>query len=131
MRYNIRQNGSVTIVDLSGRFGLSEAAPERELTLHLVIRDLVASGSRKLVLNLGGVTHIDSAGIGEFVACFTTVRSQGGALKIVNPPKQVKELLRLTRVDMIIDVIGDEAAAVNSYRRVIKAAITGASCFEP
>jgi len=131
MRYGIRQNGNVTILDVSGRISLDEPTSEPDATLRLVIRNLVNDGRRKLVLNLKEVTYVDSSGVGELISCWTAVRERGGALKIVNPPKQVKELLRLTRLDTVIDVIGDEAAAVNSYRRSVKIPMPGLSWFEP
>jgi anti-sigma B factor antagonist len=131
MKYTLRQNGNVTIIDVYGRISLDEANSEQEPPLRVVVRELVKNGSRKLVLNLGGVTYVDSSGIGEFISCFATVRKHGGALKITNPPDQVKELLRLTRVDTIINVTRDEAAAINSYRKVVKTTIPSPSYLEP
>ena len=96
-----------------------------------MVEDLVEKGSRRLVLNLSEVMCVDSSGIGELVSCLATVRSHGGDLKIVNAPQEVKELLRLTRVDTIIAVIGDEGAAIDSYRRVVTTTLPSVSCFEP
>jgi len=129
MGHGLRENGKVTIVDLRGCISSTRGASEP--SLHQGVEDLVEKGSRRLVLNLSEVMCVDSSGIGELVSCLATVRSHGGDLKIVNAPQEVKELLRLTRVDTIIAVIGDEGAAIDSYRRVVTTTLPSVSCFEP
>ena len=74
MKTSTRQVNGVTIVDLSGRITLGEGS----VLLRDVVRDLVTKGQRKILLNLGDVTYIDSSGIGELVSAFTTVRNQVG-----------------------------------------------------
>ncbi len=69
----------------------------------------------KIVLNLSGVSSMDSAGLGELVSGFTTVRRRGGVLKLAAVPKRVEELLRMTSIYRIFEVHGDEAGAIRSF----------------
>jgi anti-sigma B factor antagonist len=74
-------------------------------------------GSKQILLNLGDVTYIDSSGIGELVSAFTTVRNQGGDLKLLNLTKKVHDLLQITKLYTVFDVKDDEASAVASFAR--------------
>jgi len=107
-----REDGSITIVDLSGRISLGEGSA----LLRKTIRDLLESGQTKILLNLGDVNYIDSSGIGELVSGFTAVRNRGGELKLLNLTKKVHDLLQLTKLFTVFDVYNDEGTAVRSYR---------------
>ena len=113
MQTSTRQDG-VTIVDLSGRITLGEAS----VVVRDVINDLMGKGNKKILLNLVGVNYIDSSGIGVLVSSFSTVRSQGGELKLVNLSKRIRDLLQITKLYSLFDVKNDEAAAVGSFRFV-------------
>lgn len=106
-----RQVGDVTVIDASGRITLGEGSS----TVRDTIKDLTASGKKKLLLNLGDVTYIDSSGIGELVSGFTSVTNQGGQLKLLNLTKRVQELLQITKLYTVFEVFDDEAAAVRSF----------------
>ena len=106
-----RQVGGVTIVDLSGRITLGEAS----VAVRDVINDLMGKGNKKVLLNLRDVDYIDSSGIGLLVSSFTTVRSQGGQLKLVNLSKRIGDLLKITKLYSLFDIKDDEAAAVASF----------------
>jgi anti-sigma B factor antagonist len=84
-------------------------------TVRDTVRDLVAKGNRKLVLNLAGITHMDSAGIGELVTGFTTAATSGGRLKLLGLTKKVRELLQITKLYPVFEVFDDEAVAVRSF----------------
>ena len=112
MKTSTRQVNGVTIVDLSGRITLGEGS----VLLRDMVRDLVTKGQRKILLNLGDVTYIDSSGIGELVSAFTTVRNQGGDLKLLNLTKKVHDLLQITKLYTVFDVKDDEATAVASFK---------------
>ena len=105
------KNGDVNIVDASGRLTLGEGTSD----LRKLMRELVEGGSRKIVLNLADVTYIDSSGIGELVAGYTTVATAGGALKLLNLAKRVHELLNITKLYTIFESFEDEASAVASF----------------
>src|ERR1700694_4246328 len=111
MKASNRQVGGVTIVDLSGRITLGEGS----VVLRDTIRDLVSKGKNRILLNLADVTYIDSSGIGELVSAFTTVRNQGGELKLLKLTKEVHDLLQITKLYTVFDVNDDEAGAVKSF----------------
>jgi anti-sigma B factor antagonist len=113
MKASTRQMDSVTIVDLSGRITLGEGS----VVLRDTIRDIVGKGSKKILLNLGDVTYIDSSGIGELVSAFTTVRNQGGELKLLNLTKKVHDLLQITKLYTVFDVKDDEATAIAAFSK--------------
>lgn len=106
-----RQVGDVTVIDAAGRITLGEGASAFRDTL----RDFVAKGNKKLLLNLGDVSYIDSSGIGELVSGFTTVTNSGGQLKLVGLSKRIKDLLQITKLYTVFDVYDDEAQAVRSF----------------
>jgi anti-sigma B factor antagonist len=113
MKIKTRQVDGVTVVDCSGRITLGEGSVQ----LRDAVRDLLAKGSKQILLNLGDVTYIDSSGIGELVSAFTTVRNQGGDLKLLNLTKKVHDLLQITKLYTVFDVKEDEASAVASFAR--------------
>ncbi len=118
MTYNVRQAGAATVVDLGGRIGLGEPTASGSgsgVVLHELVRDLVEHGHKKILLNLRDVTSVDSLGIGDLFGSFTTVRNQGGVLKLTNPNERVRNVIRLTKLDTVIELIEDEAAAVRSF----------------
>ena len=113
MKASTRQVDGITVVDLSGRITLGEGS----VVLRDTVRDLLAKGDKKMLLNLGEVTYIDSSGIGELVSAFTTVRNQGGELKLLNLTKKVHDLLQITKLYTVFDVKDDEAAAISSFKK--------------
>lgn len=106
-----RQVGDVTVVDAAGRITLGEGSSALRDTL----REMVAKGQKKILLNLSEVSYIDSSGIGELVSGFTTVTNQGGSLKLLGLTKRVKDLLQITKLYTVFDVHDDEASAVRSF----------------
>jgi len=112
MKASSRQVNSVTVVDMSGRITLGEGS----VVLRDTIRDLLSKGDKKILLNLGNVTYIDSSGIGELVSAFTSVRNQGGELKLLNLTKKVHDLLQITKLYTVFDIRDDETAAIGSFK---------------
>lgn len=111
MKASTRQVDGVTIVDLSGRITLGEGS----VVLRDTIKDLLSKGQKKILLNLGDVSYIDSSGIGELVSAFTSVRNQGGELKLLHLTKKVHDLLQITKLYTVFDVKDDEAQAVGAF----------------
>ena len=111
MKFKTREVDGVTILDLSGKITLGEGSG----TLRDAVRDIVAKGSKKILLNLGEVTYIDSSGLGELVSAYTAVKNAGGDLKLVNLTKKVSDLLVITKLATVFDVKDDEANAVGSF----------------
>lgn len=111
VRLNTRQVGDVVVVDVSGRITLGEGSS----TLREGIRELLAKGHRKILLNLADVSYIDSSGIGELVSAYTSVTNAGGQLKLVNLTKRVNDLLQITKLYTIFDIYDNELTAVRSF----------------
>jgi anti-sigma B factor antagonist len=101
----------VMILECSGRivFG-DEAAALREQ-----VKDLVAAGKKQIVLNLGGVTYIDSGGLGTLVGLYTTARNAGGAIKLANLTQRVGDLLQVTKLLTVFDVYDSEEKAIKAF----------------
>ena len=102
----------VAIVDITGQLRLGEGTGK----LREVVQQLVRDGYRKILLNLAGVTHVDSSGIGELVMNYTTLRNQGGEVKLLNLHKNVRNLLQITRLFTVFDVHDDQASAVKAFQ---------------
>lgn len=107
-----REVNGVTILDLDGRITLGEGTVE----LRYTVRDLVADGARKILLNLAAVDYVDSSGLGELVSAFTTARSRNAELKLVNLSGRVQKLLNLTRLSTVFDIHDNEAQALASFK---------------
>jgi anti-sigma B factor antagonist len=106
-----RKVSDVTILDLSGKMTLGEG----DEMLKQTINTLLASGHKKLVLNLENVPYIDSAGLGEVVRTHTTVSRQGGSLKLLNLTKRIEDLLSITKLLTVFDTYDSEAEAIKSF----------------
>src|ERR1051325_5961020 len=95
MQLSERKIGDVVIVDVSGKITLGEGG---DAALKDKMRSLVQQGQKKLLLNLGEVSYVDSAGLGEIVQSYATVNKNGGRLKLLNVTKRIKDLLSITKL---------------------------------
>ena len=109
-----RRNGSVTVLDLKGNIRLGEG----NIELHNILRFLVEKGEKRVLLNLGEVTYIDSSGLGELVAGYTTLQKNGGELKILRLTERVHELMMITKLLTVFDVFDNEDEAVSSFQAI-------------
>jgi anti-sigma B factor antagonist len=103
----------ITVLEIDGRIVLGEesnAFRER-------VKELLAAGKKKIVLNLANVTYIDSAGLGTLVATFHSARSQGATLKLANLGSKFKEVLQVTKLMTVFDVFDSDSAAVASFSK--------------
>ena len=100
----------IVILTLKGRLTVGESSSIRER-----IQVLAAAGHLKAVLDLTHVDYIDSTGLGAMVICYTSLKKQGGALKLVNPNKRNVELLLLTQLHTVFEVFNEVQDAVNSF----------------
>ena len=107
-----RQSGSVTVIDLSGKITLGEDGTLLKDKLH----SLLHQGKKSVLLNLGQVTYVDSAGLGALVSAYTTVTREGGSLKLVNITKKLQDLLSITKLLTVFDTYDSEDEAVRSYK---------------
>jgi anti-sigma B factor antagonist len=112
MKVATRQVDGITILDLSGRITLGEGS----VTLRDAVHDVLAKGSKKILLNLENISYIDSSGIGELVSGFTSVRNAGGELKLLNLTKKVHDLLQITKLYTVFDIWDNEASAISAFK---------------
>jgi anti-sigma B factor antagonist len=111
MKASTRQVNDVAIVDLSGQIKLGEGSS----VLRDTVKNLLSKGQKNILLNLGDINYIDSSGIGELVSAFTSVRNQGGELKLLHLTKKVHDLLQITKLYTVFHVLDDETAAIAAF----------------
>jgi anti-sigma B factor antagonist len=107
---NQRRVGDVTILDLKGRVRIGG-----DTALHKSIRCLVEEGKTQILLNLAGVTHIDSRGLGELVSSHVTLSNKGGQIKLSHLTERLRDLMTITKLLTIFDIYDDEAKALASF----------------
>lgn len=113
MKLITRMIDSVTVVHITGRIELGEgSAAVRE-----VVRDLLAKDRKAILLNLADVDYIDSSGLGSLVSSFTSVRNEGGELKLLYPTKKVHDLLQMTKLYTVFEIFDDETIAIKSFNK--------------
>jgi anti-sigma B factor antagonist len=106
-----RQVGDVIILDLQGKILIGEG----DDALRDAVMKLVDGGRTKIVLNLGEVPYVDSAGLGEIVRCYTTVSRKGGRLKLLHLTKKIKDLLAITKLLTVFETYDSEEEATRSF----------------
>ena len=111
MKITNREVDQVVILDMTGRIVLGD---ELE-TLRSAVQSLLTQGKKKIILNLAEVSYIDSSGVGELVRSFTSVRNQGGELKLLNLTQKVHDVLHVTKLYTVFDIRDDEFKAVKSF----------------
>jgi len=111
LKVKTRQVDGITILDLSGRITLGEGS----VTLRDAVKDASSKGAKNILLNMSDVDYIDSSGIGELVSAFTSIKNQGGELKLLRLTKKVHDLLQITKLYTVFDIKDDEAVAVSSF----------------
>ena len=112
MKISTRTVDSVTIVDLQGRLMLGDDTEQ----FRTEIRELVQSGPKKILLNMGNVGYIDSSGVGELVRAYASVTNQGGQLKLLNLTKKLHDLLMVTKLLTVFEAHENEKQAIESFR---------------
>jgi anti-sigma B factor antagonist len=120
-----RQSDGVTILDLAGRLSLGEAVafgPGSGVVLSETVRELAKKGQKNILLNLAGVTYVDSSGVGQLTGALASAHRQGASIKLLSPTTRVLNLLKMSKLDTVFDISDDEAAAVASFT---KGAATG------
>lgn len=110
MELTERAVGAITVLDLGGRLTL-----EHNNRLKDKISSLIFQGRKQIVLNLARLEYMDSAGLGEMVACASTASKNGGAVKLANTTKRVKDLLTITKLVTVFESYDSEAEAVKGF----------------
>jgi anti-sigma B factor antagonist len=112
LNINERQAGDVTVLDMSGKITIGEGS----VALRTAIRRLLEEGKKRILLNLAGVSYIDSSGIGELVSSYTAISNAGGQLKLLNLTQKLQDLLTITKLLTVFDVYESESDALNSFK---------------
>lgn len=108
-----RMVGDVSVLDLSGKITIGAGSVQ----LRDTIRKSIDSNNKKLLLNLGDVSYVDSSGIGELVHSFTTTNNAGGVLKLLNLTKKIQDLLAITKLLTVFETFTSEDEAVKSFNK--------------
>ena len=111
MKATVRQVGNVAVVDLNGKITIGSG----DVVLRETVGRLFDEGHKLILLNLHGVSYMDSAGIGELVACHKRATEKSGKLKLLNPSGKVYDLLQLTKLDEVFETHRDEQEALVSF----------------
>lgn len=105
------QRNGITTLKLSGRLVLGEESNE----LRTTIKRLLDAGDNKILVDLGEVSYIDSAGLGTLVSGYTSARNAGGVMKLANLTKKVNEQLNITKLVTVFDVYDSVSAGTKSF----------------
>lgn len=111
MLIHTRKADGVVVLDIAGDLTFSEGVTE----LRTRVQELVEGGDKNILVNAADVDYVDSCGVGELVRSYTTVRKQGGHIKLLNPTHKLQELLVVTKLLMIFDTFDDERKALDSF----------------
>jgi anti-sigma B factor antagonist len=106
-----REIGDVTVIDMDGRITLGEGSA----LLRDLVRQSLGKGRKKILLNLAGITYIDSTGLGELVSGYRLMKSEDGEIKLLNLNKKVSDLLQITKLYTVFDIHSQEAQALASF----------------
>ncbi len=111
MKATVRKLGRVAVVDISGKITIGEG----DVLLRQKVQELLDAGESRILLNLEKVKYMDSAGIGELVACYKRATEKEGTVKLLNPSGKVYDLLQLTKLEEVFDTYRDEGEALGSF----------------
>ncbi len=106
-----KEINGVTVLKLSGRVTLGEESNQ----LRTKIKEILGEGKKRLVLDLGEISYIDSAGLGTLVAGYTSAQSQGAGMKLANLTKRFREQLNITKLVTVFEVYGSVEEAIKSF----------------
>jgi anti-anti-sigma factor len=120
-----RRERDVAVLDLKGRIRINGGT----LALHRSIRCLVEEGKTKILLNLAGVTHIDSTGLGELISSYVTVSNKGGQIKLVHLTERLKDIMTITKLSTVFDVYESEPDALASFTGHVLSVVESQSAF--
>jgi anti-sigma B factor antagonist len=114
MQIGQRMVGDVAVVEITGDITLNKGG---DVIIKDKVQSLLQQGNRKLLLDLGNVSYVDSAGLGQLVQVFATTRHLGGSLKLLHVTKRLEDLLVLTKLLTIFETYDDEAEAIASFKK--------------
>ena len=110
-KVNIRHSGGLTILAVSGRITLGEGG----VTLRDAVQEALNTGTRKLLVDMGEVSYMDSSGVGELTGAYTSAKNRNCQLKLLNLTRKIDDLMQVTKLATIFDIYSDEKAAIASF----------------
>ncbi len=111
MQLDIHEAQGVTVLTPTGRITMGDG----DVALREAVYDLLETGARNILIDLGHVTFIDSFGIGQLIDCYTTVTNQGGLLKLCDLSRLVSSIMQITKLNAVFEVFKSEAEAMDSF----------------
>ena len=111
MKISVRQEQGVTILEPKGKITIGVG----DVALRDAVNEALEAGARNILVNLAGVSTIDSSGIGELVSAYTTVTNRGGKLKLSSLPSKVSDILQITQLITVFEVFDTEREALESF----------------
>ena len=111
MKIKSRDEAGITVLEPQGKITIGMG----DVALRDSVHAALEAGSRDILIDLHGVSTIDSSGIGELVSAFTTVTNRGGKLKLLRLPPKVQDILQITQLMTVFDVFDDEIEALQSF----------------
>jgi anti-sigma B factor antagonist len=111
MKFSTRTKGDVVIIDVDGQILLGDGDVEIKKAVDVLLR----KGKKNILLNLAKVPYLDSAGLGEIIRCFTTLRKSGGSFKLLAPNRRIIDLLTITKLLNVFDCFDNEPSAIASF----------------
>lgn len=108
----IRHMDGVTVLEVAGRITLGDGG----VTLRDAIQAALGTGAKRLLLDMGNVTYMDSSGVGELTAAYTSAKNKGCALKLVNLTRKLDDLMQITKLATIFDIYSNEQIALSSFQ---------------
>ncbi len=111
MKIKARHEQGVTIIEPKGKITIGVG----DVALREAVHEAIEAGARNILADLGGVSTIDSSGIGELVSAYTTVTNRGGKLKLANLPAKVTDILQITQLISVFEVYDTEQEALESF----------------
>lgn len=111
LRMDTKESNGVTVLTLAGRVTLGDESNQ----MRNKIKEILAQGKKKLVLDLGGVSYIDSAGLGTLVAAYTSARNRGADIKLASVTKKFDDLLNITKLVTVFSVYKSVQDATKAF----------------
>ncbi len=111
MKHQMRDVGEIRVISLSGKITIGSG----DVMLRELITKSLDEGKDKVLLDLAGVSAIDSSGIGEMVASYTSAKNRGAELKLVNLSKKINDILQVTQLITVFDVFDNEEEAIANF----------------
>ena len=111
VKEKIHQVNDVLVIELSGRITVGDGS----VMLRDRIRKELAGGRKRILINLGDVSYIDSSGLGELISAFTSAKKGGGELKLLSLTKKIRDLMEIVKLYTVFDIYDDEASALASF----------------